>query len=93
MNIGRILSALTAIAYLAAAFSLSSPQTGLRVMVFLLLPMVCIWYSEEMGEYTGYWGRSYIDEKSPGCMIALVGWSLLLLPVIIVLITHLMSGR
>ncbi len=93
MTFGRIVSGLVALGYLVIAFSLGGPYAGTRVLVFLLLPLACIWFSEEMGEFTGNWGGHHIDEKSPGCMLAFLGWSLLLLPPLAVLATHLLTKR
>lgn len=65
------------------------------VVLFLILPLACIWFSETLGNYTGpsfFKGNRYdyftsIDKETPGCMIALVGWILLLLlPLIYLLI-------
>lgn len=93
MTIGKTLSILVAAAYLIAAFTSATPAVGLRVLGFLILPLACIWFSEEMGEYTGNWGRHHIDEKSPGCMIAFLGWVILLMPVVVVLSIHLLVKR
>ncbi len=39
--------------------------------------MAAIWISDELGAYTGPFGRDYIDTESPGCMVKIVGWILL----------------
>jgi hypothetical protein len=93
MTIGKTLSVIVAAAYLIAAFTFATPAIGPRVLAFLILPMACIWFSEELGEFTGDWGGHHIDQKSPGCMIAFLGWVLLLLPPFAIFITHLIAGR
>ena len=93
MNIGKVLSLLLAAAYLIAAFTSATPETGLRVLLFLLLPMACIWFSEELGEFTGNWGGQHIDQKSPGCVLTFVGWVMLLMPLLAVLFLKLLVKR
>lgn len=93
MTIGKILSLLLAAAYLIAAFTSATPENGLRVLLFLLLPMACIWFSEELGEFTGNWGGQHIDQKSPGCLLAFSGWVMLLMPVLAILVTRLLLKR
>lgn len=93
MRTQRILSALIATGYLVGAFAYLGPEAGLRVSIALLLPMSCIWFSEELGDYTGRWDGHLIDEKSPGWMIAIAGWALLVLPPLSILLLHLTRTR
>lgn len=93
MTFGKLLSGLIAVGFLVIAFSFAGEYAGIRVLVFLLLPLACIWFSEDLGEFTGNWGGYHIDEKSPGCMIAIIGWVLLLLPPLAILIAHLVTRR
>jgi len=51
----------------------------------LLLPLACIWFAEEMGEYIGALPGPGINRKSPAWMVKLGGWILLLLPAILFL--------
>jgi len=78
--INRAASAIVAIVYMILAYSRGGPPPAISCLLYLLLPMACIWFSEEMGEFTGVMGRHYIDAKSPGCLVAFLGWVLLLLP-------------
>ncbi len=69
----------------------------LRVACFLILPMACIWYGDAMGSITGpmtglLFSGSSITKESPGCLVAFVGWIVLLLPVIALLIAWSMRG-
>jgi len=93
MSLPKILFGLVAAGYLVSAFSLLGPGAGSRVLIFLLLPMSCIWFSEELGEFTGHWGMDHIDKKSPGWAVALSGWVLLLLPPLAILVLHLTVKR
>ena len=85
MKVSRTLSALVASGYLIASFLSSRPEVGLRMIVFLLFPLALIWFGEELGEFTGNWGGHYIDEKSPGWLLSVLGWVLLLVPLFVIL--------
>jgi len=80
--ISRILSGIVAIIYLAIAYGGGGGAGVIKCAMFLILPLACIWFSEEMGSFTGVMGRSYIDTQSPGCLVAFGGWLVLMLPVI-----------
>jgi len=59
----------------------------------VLAPLVFIWFSEIIGNITGPAGNgAYIDVKTPGWMIAGLGWILMLGP-IAVFILHLFHQR
>jgi hypothetical protein len=80
----RIISGIIACCYLVAAFIAKGPLMTFRMSGFLILPLACIWFSNEMGGFTGTgFGRGSITEKSPGWAVAFVGWLLLLLPVFV----------
>jgi uncharacterized membrane protein YoaT (DUF817 family) len=88
--IGRALSLIIATVYLVvgglAAKSAAKLLADLLIMgTALLLPMACIWFSEELGEYIGNWSRPRINRKSPAWMVKIGGWVLLLMPAIILL--------
>ncbi len=84
------ISSLTVIViYLLIASIFGGGELFLRTFLFILLPFVCIWFGNEMGEMTGIFGMragAMITEKSPGNMVVFMGWILLLLPIIILLI-------
>jgi hypothetical protein len=86
--INRVLSAAVAIVYLIAAYVSGGPPLLAKCAMYLLLPMACIWFGEEMGAFTGVMRGQSIDAESPGCLVAFLGWVLLLLPVFIPLITR-----
>jgi hypothetical protein len=77
----------------AAVFLVAAPShsarevvvTLLRVAGYFLLPLACIWYGDEMGEYMGTFPGPAINRATPGWMVKLGGWFLLFLPAIIVL--------
>ena len=53
------------------------------VAVALLFPLACIWFPDELGEYYGSLPGPAITRVSPGWMVKLGGWLLLLLPAIL----------
>lgn len=50
--------------------------------IYLPLPLACIWFSDEIGEYTGRLPGPAINRPTPGWMVACGGWFLLFLPVL-----------
>lgn len=81
--INRTLSAAVAVAYLIVAYVTGGPPLLIRLGPYLLIPLACIWFGEELGAYTGSWGARSIDAESPGCLVAFFGWVLLLIPVLL----------
>jgi hypothetical protein len=86
--IGRALSLIIAAVYLVVSgFSANSKAKVLADLLIvggsLLLPLACIWFGDELGEYIGTFPGPAINRKSPAWMVKLGGWVLLLLPAII----------
>lgn len=84
--ISRLLSLLVGGGYLVAAYFFADGATVLRLALYLVLPLACIWFSEALGDFTGPTGRGSITSTTPGCMVAAGGWLLLLLPLVIAFI-------
>lgn len=59
--------------------------TVIAVAAYLLLPLSCIWFSDEMGNYTGTLPGPAINKYTPGCVVKVAGWVLLLLPAVLAL--------
>ena len=88
----RTLSLLIAIAYLVIACltARSAAKVFASILIVggaLLLPLACIWFADELGEYVGVLPGPAINHKSPAWMVKLGGWILLLLPVIVFFFT------
>ena len=88
----RLLSVLIVLAYavvfLIAAVDRSANEvvrTLLPIVGYFIFPLACIWYGDEMGEYVGTLPGPAINRQTPGWMVKLGGWFLLLLPAIIAL--------
>ena len=52
---------------------------------YLVMPLLCIWFGDEMGGYMGALPGPAINKPTPGCLVKLCGWFLLFLPAIILL--------
>ena len=83
LDLNRIISVIVALVYIATAYVFGSPELSWRVAIFTILPLGCIWFSDAMGDYTGIMGSMPITQSSPGWLICILGWMLLLLPIII----------
>ena len=59
---------------------------ALGLAIYLLLPLLCIWFGDEMGNYIGSLPGPAINKPTPGCFVRIGGWVLLLFPVIVVVI-------
>jgi Zn-finger nucleic acid-binding protein len=85
----RALASMVAITYLLVAWlATGTVESVLRLLAFLPIPLMCIWYPAAMGNLTGVTlglGRPVITEKSPADVVAICGWLLLLCPLVVVL--------
>lgn len=87
----RLLSGGVAIFYLLASIlSTARLESAFSMLLFLLLPMACIWFPDAMGNLRGVsfgFGRPKITHSTPGDFVAVGGWLLLLAPVVVPFIT------
>jgi hypothetical protein len=51
--ISRIISGTLAALYIILAYVGAGGATALKMFIFCLLPIFCIWWSEPMGDWTG----------------------------------------
>jgi hypothetical protein len=84
--ISRGLSLVISVGYLIIGLMSGDPAGVVMMAIYLLLPLACIWFSEEMGDFTGVMRGHLITSRTPGCFVAAGGWLLLLLPVIAAII-------
>ncbi|MBU1909327.1 MAG: hypothetical protein KJ726_04695, partial [Verrucomicrobia bacterium] len=61
MNTGRIASAALALIYLVAAYIGGGGEALLKTVIFLTLPLACIWFSDELGAFTGVMRGQHIN--------------------------------
>ena len=86
-SIGRLLSLIVAAGYLVITsfFTYSAGKLVANLLIVggaLLLPLACIWFGDELGNYVGALPGPAVNRKSPAWMVKLGGWVLLLLPAI-----------
>jgi Zn-finger nucleic acid-binding protein len=86
----RLLSGCVAIAYIVVVLMRGgSVESAVRLTLFLLLPVSCIWFPDAMGNLTGVsFGlcRPTVTARTPGDFVAIGGWLLLLCPIMAALI-------
>lgn len=63
-------------------------RLGMALVVtgYLIIPLLCIWFGDEMGNYIGTLPGPAINKPTPGCLVRGGGWGLLLLPIILLFI-------
>jgi hypothetical protein len=93
MDWNRLLSGLLAAIYIITAFAEAGAEAGLKVVGFVILPLACIWFGDEMGDYIGQSGSGYITQKSPGFLVCILGWLLLLFPIVIEVVFALAGSK
>ena len=80
LDLNRLISAIIALIYLAVSAYLLGGKGFFRMLQFLILPMACIWYGDDLGNYTGTLLSRGISRPSAGCAVIVAGWILLFLP-------------
>lgn len=82
-NKGKVIAIAIACFYLLVSFL--SGGDWIKTLMFLVLPLACIFFSDAMGGHTGMTGLGSpsITRTTPGCFVAFVGWILLLLPLLL----------
>lgn len=66
----------------------------LKVSLYLILPLACIFFSDAMGGHTGVGGLGggpWVTKPTPGTFIAFMGWVLLFFPVVAAIVIFLTS--
>lgn len=90
--LSRVISGFIALAYIVSAYVLGDSDAAFHIALFLMLPVACIWFSEDMGAYTGNLHLPSIQETTPGCVVAFGGWMLLFLPIVSGLVAYYFFG-
>lgn len=80
MSVSRLASLLVAAAYLVAMALIVPHDAQLMVPCVLatVMPLPFIWFSEAFGNYTGPAHMGYINRTTPGPMVAIAAWIMLL---------------
>jgi len=81
----KLLSAVVALCYLLFAYFKGESMVLFKTALSLLLPMSAIWFSDAMGSaltrFPGPLSMHPITQHTPGIMVAIGGWILLLSPI------------
>ena len=88
----RVLSLLVCLAYLIGSLVWGGSDFWLILLAYLIIPIVCIWFSEEVGGFTGIAHGIFISSPTPGIFILIIGWVLLFMPVIVIGISSFVSA-
>ena len=87
ITIGKILGLLIALGYAVCMIARAGGITVdvVKGCVVLLLPLALIWFPDELGNLTGYVGRSgNINTETPPILVSVMGWFFLVgLPVLL----------
>ena len=94
----RTVSAVVALAFivLVALGGLSKDFRQGIVMILvvcaaLLLPLACIWFADDMGEYAGNLLVPGLAKPTPGVAIRIAGWFLLIVEFVVLLFLFIYS--
>lgn len=82
---GRILSVIVALIILVVAGFAADFGTVLAVAILDLFAVSCIWFKDEIGGFTGHM-KVLITSPTPGVFIRVVGWFLLLSPILLAVV-------
>jgi hypothetical protein len=85
MNWNKILSALVAITYIVIVIVHGGAKPAFEFAIFLILPLGCIWFSDAMGGYVELGLMEFgapITNRSPGILVCIMDWVILLLAII-----------
>jgi len=74
------LAVAVALGYGIAVGARGGVGAGFLVLMLALVPVGIIRFSDDLGSYTGPSGDGSINAATPGCLIRLVGWVILLFP-------------
>ena len=88
----RILSLAVALFYLGLGCADEGLVGALKGLLLVALPLAMIWFGDLLGDYLGFARWRYVSRRSPGFLVAAVGWALLLLPLLLGLVLYLSSG-
>lgn len=81
---GKIASVVYLLAFFSVSFFQGDPGTLLPTAVFALLPLVLIWFSEELGAWLE--ARGYLKVARPALWLQRLGWVLFALMPVFVLV-------
>jgi hypothetical protein len=78
----RILSGIVVAIYVFTALIAVDGEHAFMIFVAMVFPLACIWFSDTMGGFIGPAGAIGITAPSPGAFVRILGWIVLLLPLL-----------
>jgi hypothetical protein len=69
----KLAATVVAVVIFSVGVALHGARGSLVVALGLLAALSLVWFSEQLGEITG-WGTIRVDQRSPGIVIAAIGW-------------------
>ena len=85
--IGKVISGLIIALYITLGVIAADLKSVFYIAMYCLLPFFAIWFPNAMGDFVGgRLGAPSITGQSPGCLIYLLGWVMLIIPVFVSLI-------
>ena len=85
--VNRGLSLLIALLYLVLAYNARGGEAVLKLAMFLLLPLACIWFAQPLGDYGGTIRGQSMTSSTPGFLVCAGGWLILVgVPVLVYLL-------
>ncbi len=86
----RVAAVAIAAVWVAASLRFDGPEGAFETALYCLVPLLCVWFPEILANRTGFgmlWdGGIPMTRTTPSGIVRLVGWGLLLLPVVLVLV-------
>ena len=80
----RVLSIAVVLAYTIVAYRNGGQRDAALVSALCAVPLLLIWFPTALGDHVGLGpSRMATTKESPGIMVSIMGWVLLLLPVVI----------
>jgi hypothetical protein len=76
----KILSSLVCIVYGICALWSGGALALLQIIGIVVFPLGFIWYSDEIGSYTGATSSGWITSPTPAWIVCIFGWIFLLAP-------------
>lgn len=89
MSMSRVLSLIVFFVYVTVLLigcirgEEDASRSLLMTVGFLVLPLACIWFPDEVGGWMGLAGHGQVTSPSASWAVVLLGWIILLLPGIV----------
>jgi uncharacterized protein len=87
-KISKVAAVVVALLYIIGAYFLMGLGGSLRILLFLVFPLACIFFGESLGRLTEarfhlVYLRPMLTKRTPGFFVVLGGWLLLLFPLFV----------